>query len=377
MHSVGSVPLLTRTEELTLAQRLERARIQRRLAVWIAPWRTPVLLDHLGEDARHAAVIEDARGRLRTLAGRWARSERGDEIQDALFEEEEALPVERERVDALADRLRDHRLSGTGTGLTAHQLDVVLQAIERAEADAEARRNELVAANLRLVIYVAIRYRDMGLPLSDLLQEGNLGLMHGVGKFDHRRGHRLSTYVTWWIRQSVTRALSDQSRTVRIPIQTLDRFSRVRKARQAFVQERGRRPTEAELARRLDLTEAEVRELTRPIQTSVSLETPLGDDDDGRLGDLLADPAMRDPAEATEVQDLQVRAHRALASLPPRERLVLEMRYGIGQPGGKTLAEVGQQIEVTRERVRQIQHEALERLRRRGMLDDLSEFLEE
>ncbi len=383
MHSVGGVPLLSRAEELRLTRRLERARLERRLAIWAAPWETPALLPLLEAGDADATSVDAARARQRELA-----CGVDEDAQDELYELEQGSPVAPERVDALADRVVAwaHEARGEPSlaalieaeaGLPLPELEGVADAVAGADDRIARTRNEIVAANLRLVAHLALRYRGMGLPLTDLMQEGNLGLMHGVEKFDHRRGHRLSTYVSWWIRQSMTRALSDQSRTVRVPVQVLERITRLRKARQRFAQRRGRAPREEELATDLEMPVPEMRALQRASRVAVSLDAPVGDDGDTLLGDLLADPAGRDPAEVAEVRDLQDRTQRAMASLTPRERLVLRRRFGIGMEGRRTLEEVGAEIGLTRERVRQLQQEALAKLRARGVLDDLVEATEE
>jgi len=309
-------------------------------------------------------------------------AEHDDEPGDAVVEDDEADDVDQDEYDlsvpegiGLDDPVRMYlKEIGRVPLLTAEEEVELAKRIE--QGDQEAVR-KLAEANLRLVVSIAKRYVGRGMQLLDLIQEGNLGLIKAVEKFDYRKGFKFSTYATWWIRQAITRSIADQARTIRIPVHMVETINKLTRVSRQLLQELGRAPTPEEIAEEMDMPPERVREIMKIAQEPVSLETPIGEEEDSHLGDFIEDQEATAPAEAAAFTMLQEQLEEVLESLTPREQQVLKLRFGLEDGRGRTLEEVGQVFGVTRERIRQIEAKALRKLRHPSRSKKLKDFLEQ
>lgn len=287
-----------------------------------------------------------------------------------------AEAIERLRDDILRNQQKLAALESE-VELTVAEIKEINRAMSIGEAKARRAKKEMVEANLRLVISIAKKYTNRGLQFLDLIQEGNIGLMKAVDKFEYRRGYKFSTYATWWIRQAITRSIADQARTIRIPVHMIETINKLNRISRQMLQEMGREPTPEELGERMDMPEDKIRKVLKIAKEPISMETPIGDDEDSHLGDFIEDSTMQSPIEMATSESLKESTREVLAGLTAREAKVLRMRFGIDMNTDHTLEEVGKQFDVTRERIRQIEAKALRKLRHPSRSEHLRSFLDE
>jgi len=285
-----------------------------------------------------------------------------------------SAPLARFRDEIERRQRKLEQLEG-GYHLTINDVKEVNRDVSIGEAKARRAKKEMVEANLRLVISIAKKYTNRGLQFLDLIQEGNIGLMKAVDKFEYRRGYKFSTYATWWIRQAITRSIADQARTIRIPVHMIETINKLNRISRQMLQEMGREPTPEELAVRMEMPEDKVRKVLKIAKEPISMETPIGDDEDSHLGDFIEDTSVASPIDQATMESLRETTHSVLAQLTPREAKVLRMRFGIDMNTDHTLEEVGKQFDVTRERIRQIEAKALRKLRHPSRSEQLRSFL--
>ena len=286
----------------------------------------------------------------------------------------DGLRKNRRELERAMDRLRDIE---NEIGISIYDIKNISVNMNRGENLAQRAKKQMIEANLRLVISIAKKYTNRGLQFLDLIQEGNIGLMKAVDKFEYRRGYKFSTYATWWIRQAITRSIADQARTIRIPVHMIETINKLNRVSRQMLQEKGRDPTPEELAQLMGMPEEKIRKVLKIAKEPISMETPVGDDDDSHIGDFIEDSNMALPDEAATADSLKDNIKKALDALTPRESKVLKMRFGIGMSTDHTLEEVGKQFDVTRERIRQIEAKALRKLRHPSRSEQLRSFTDE